>query len=138
MTNRKDVQVDHIIPPSRLAKKRRTLFGRVKHRNILTDAMNTYVNTVAICPECNKKKSDKVDYRIARGYAMKTVEVALINVQNFIIFALGLLLKGIYFAIKYVLKALLIPLKGNRPWYVKLAVIAIYVLASLVLWKQLF
>lgn len=53
---KQNLQVDHIMPLN-------NVFGR-----------NAEYNLVAACPECNRKKSDKVDGRVVLGYISKVNE----------------------------------------------------------------
>lgn len=66
MIGRGHLQVDHILP---------------LHKG----GINRTFNTVAICPECNKRKSDTVDLRVAKGYTAKIIEVVLFTIQKIVI-----------------------------------------------------
>lgn len=57
LIGKKNVYIDHIIPLSK--------GGR-----------NHVSNCTAICFKCNRNKSDKVDYRVAKGYIFKFFESA--------------------------------------------------------------
>lgn len=78
---RKDkIQVDHIIPPSRFAIKR-SRGGEVTSNSIVARFLNHSFNCAAICPDCNRRKSNKMDIRIAKGYAMKVLEIGFTLAQ---------------------------------------------------------
>lgn len=78
---RKDkIQVDHIIPPSRFAIKRRKN-GQVASNSIVARFLNNSFNCAAICPDCNRRKSNKMDFRIAKGYTMKLIEIGFAVAQ---------------------------------------------------------
>jgi 5-methylcytosine-specific restriction endonuclease McrA len=56
-----NVQVDHIIAPSRVSKKKYNWKGQLKSdTSILARALNTSFNLAAACGDCNRKKSNKV------------------------------------------------------------------------------
>lgn len=94
------IQVDHIIPPSKFATKKRVKgrggflsffgIGRGQDTWVKTSVMSRFLNhsfnCAAICGPCNRKKSDKINLQIVRGYAMKAVEVTAAVAQ----FALSL------------------------------------------------
>ena len=75
MFKKENIQVDHIIPPSRFAIKKRKKGEWVK-TSIMARFLNRSFNCAAICPDCNRRKSNKIDGKIIHGYAMKSVEVA--------------------------------------------------------------
>jgi 5-methylcytosine-specific restriction endonuclease McrA len=101
------IQVDHIIPPSKFATKKRVrghggffstigkAFGfgggsKDKDSWVKTSVMSRFLNhsfnCAAICGPCNRKKSNKINLQIVRGYGMKAVEVTAAVAQ----FALSL------------------------------------------------
>lgn len=98
----KKIQVDHIIPPSKFATKKRAkgnrgffdrLFGSKDQSgdgwvktSVMSRFLNHSFNCAAICGPCNQKKSNKLNLQIVRGYAMKAVEVTAAIAQ----FALSL------------------------------------------------
>ena len=43
---------------------------------------NSRFNLVAACHKCNLEKSDKVDYRVVKGYASKVLESTLFTIQK--------------------------------------------------------
>lgn len=71
MFSKKEIQVDHIIPPSRLVIGK----GRRWSIDFLAKALNKSYNCAAICPDCNRRKSDKLGSVVIRGYFMKSLEV---------------------------------------------------------------
>lgn len=75
MFKKENIQVDHIIPPSRFAVNKKKKGQWVK-TSIMARFLNHSFNCAAICPDCNRKKSNKIDGRVIHGYAMKSVEVA--------------------------------------------------------------
>lgn len=68
LLGRNNVVVDHIIPLN-------SPLGR-----------NATFNLVASCSECNLRKSDKIDYRVPKGYVSKMLESTLFTIQRGIIF----------------------------------------------------
>ena len=75
MFKKENIQVDHIIPPSRFAVEKKKKGQWVK-TSAMARFLNRSFNCAAICPDCNRKKSNKIDSKIIHGYAMKSVEVA--------------------------------------------------------------
>lgn len=69
LLGKQNVVVDHIIPLN-------NPLGR-----------NTRFNLVAACRECNSRKSDKVDTRIAEGYLFKIIESVVFFIQRIFIVA---------------------------------------------------
>lgn len=63
MFGRENVQVDHIIPLAGMG-------------------INRTINTVAICPKCNREKSDKGGKYIVKGVFAKIIEATLFTVQK--------------------------------------------------------
>lgn len=61
--NKANVVVDHIVPLNK---------GGINH----------HTNCVAICNKCNLSKSDKVDYRVAKGFLSKFVESGFYLTKN--------------------------------------------------------
>lgn len=59
-----NVDVDHIMPLN-------SPLGR-----------NSRFNLVAACHKCNLEKSDKVDYRVVKGYASKILESTVFTIQK--------------------------------------------------------
>lgn len=74
MFRKENIQVDHIIPPSRFARKKQKGGQWVKD-SIMARFLNNSFNCAAICPDCNRRKSNKLNGQILHGYAMKAVEV---------------------------------------------------------------
>lgn len=74
MFKKANIQVDHIIPPSRFAVKKRRKGQWVK-TSIMARFLNRSFNCAAICPDCNRRKSNKLNAQILQGYAMKSLEV---------------------------------------------------------------
>ena len=66
--------VDHIIPPSRFAKKKK-VNGEIVKTSFRARLLNNSFNCAAICQSCNSKKSNSMDLRILQGYAMKSLEL---------------------------------------------------------------
>jgi hypothetical protein len=71
---RDSVQVDHIIPLAGVG-------------------INRTINTVAICPKCNREKSDKGGKYIVKGAFAKIIEVALFTIQKFFLKLLVFILR---------------------------------------------
>ena len=68
--NDPNLEVDHIFPPSRMAKKNK---AGTKNTSILSVNLNSTWNCVPICSDCNKKKSDKVGLVTVKGIAAKLI-----------------------------------------------------------------
>lgn len=102
---RSHMQVDHIIP---IANK---------------FSVNRVINCVAICPKCNKIKSDRTDKKfIIKGIIFKLLEEFIILLQNILL----LLLRFISVALIYLLRIMVTPLKSDRSIYQKGLIIASY------------
>lgn len=132
LLGKKNVEVDHVLPPSKFAKKKYDRHGNlIKNDSLLARAMNTEINTVAICAKCNKKKSNKIGFVTTKGVVAKVIETVLFSVQRWITIVVGYALKVLFYAISLLWSFLLRPLKGNHKWYVKLGFIGFYVLLVL-------
>lgn len=74
MFKKENIQVDHIIPPSRFAVKKRKK-GKWVKTSIMARFLNNSFNCAAICGDCNRRKSNKINTQIIQGYVMKSLEV---------------------------------------------------------------
>ena len=102
---RSHMQVDHIIP---IANK---------------FSVNRVINCVAICPTCNKIKSDRTDTKfIVKGIIFKILEDIVVLVQNLFI----LILRLLSMALIYLIRMMVTPLKSERSIYQKGLIIASY------------
>ena len=97
-----NVDVDHIMPLN-------SPLGR-----------NARFNLVAACHKCNLEKSDKVDYRVAKGYTSKIFEIIVFSIQKAVI----LICVAIWWVIQQVLHALLNAIK-NLPLLIKLLLVIV-------------
>lgn len=91
MFGKDNVQVDHIIP-------------------LASIGLNRTINTVAICPKCNREKSDKCGKYVVKGVFAKILEVILFTLQKIILHTLVLILRilhailtGIFSALKFLI-----------------------------------
>lgn len=91
MFDKSGIQVDHILPPSRV------VFGNGQGRinTSLARLLNNSFNCAAICPKCNRQKSNKLGFVVVRGYFMKSLEVsaniaAYAIVSPFVVLSYGL------------------------------------------------
>lgn len=67
IVGKENVEVDHIVPlDSRLGVNRR-------------------FNLVAACMECNRAKSNKVDYHVPKGYLSKLFDLILFTIQKIVV-----------------------------------------------------
>nr|AQQ75313.1 hypothetical protein [uncultured bacterium] len=122
------VQVDHIVPPSRYSKKKYDRSGKlVKNNSVLARMLNTKLNLVACCEECNKKKSAKVGLVTVNGAVSKVGEVAAFGAYKVAIVGIALGIKGSYFVVTKGAKVLTKPFRSKQPLQVKLLVAAAYV-----------
>lgn len=87
---RKQVQVDHIIPPSKFAHKKYDRKGNlVRNTSYVSERLNTTVNLVACCAKCNSKKSDRIDGIVTtRAVVGKVAETTAMTAQKGIVFTL--------------------------------------------------
>lgn len=69
LLGKSSVVVDHIIPLNSMLGK------------------NARFNLVASCEKCNLRKSDKLDYRIAKGYLAKAAETVVVQLQRLVVLA---------------------------------------------------
>ena len=74
MFGKDNVQVDHIIPLEGLG-------------------INRTINTVAICPRCNREKSDKCGKYAVKGVIAKFFEAALFTIQKIVLQVFVFILK---------------------------------------------
>lgn len=80
--DRHNVEVDHITAPSKFAKKKVDRRGVVHNTSLVSELLNHTFNLASICPDCNKRKSNKHGIVTVKGYIAKGVEVSLYSVQN--------------------------------------------------------
>jgi hypothetical protein len=90
--NSKHLQVDHILAPSRFAKKRTTFFGKVKNTSMASRFLNSGFNCVAICRDCNQRKSNRMGLFVARGLAAKGLEVTARLAATAVVASVGIAL----------------------------------------------
>lgn len=109
---RENVQVDHIIP----------LAGA---------GINRTINTVAICPKCNREKSDKGGKYIVRGEIAKLFEVILFTIQKLFLYILVGILCVFNFIKNKIISILFAPFKGTSS---KVQIIALCVYSLIILW----
>lgn len=116
------VQVDHIIPPSIFAKKKYKDTKLVSNTSLLSIALNSSFNTVAICHKCNLKKSNKVGMCTVKGTAAKGVEITgglMRHITSWIVY-------GSARCIWLFSNFLTLPFEKNNPLYIKIIFIFIY------------
>jgi len=122
------VQVDHIVPPSAFSRKKRNRRGEVvSNTSFLARALNSSFNTVAICPACNLKKSNKMGVYVAKGTVAKTREVVESSVQKLI----GFILYGAARVVWIGIKLIISPLRGRVSPLVKLTFVVLYIVIIL-------
>lgn len=111
--SRTTMQVDHIFPISRWW------------------SINRVVNCVSICPECNKKKSDKITKSMtAKALIHKLLEEIVIVLQNLIL----LLFRALFILLLLLIRMLISPLKTDRSLVQKAIIVASYCfIASIVI-----
>ena len=78
LIGKRNVVIDHIVPLNSIAGVNRTF------------------NTVAICQKCNSSKSDRIDYRIAKGYLAKIFEVFTSHLPDALALILSLVVSIVY------------------------------------------
>lgn len=161
LVGRHNVQVDHIYPPSRLVFKKgpfakgyrvvdrvirsfARMFGfKIKaasmgaNTSLLAEAMNTSMQSVAICPKCNKKKSNKVGLVTVKGFVAKIMETILFKGQALIVLVIALTTKLLYFVLSKLFKILAMPFTGKSKWQVKVGFAVLYVGVLYYCYKQL-
>lgn len=123
------VEVDHIIPPSMFARKKYKGTKLISNTSLLAVALNSSFNTVAICPSCNSKKSDKVGIYTIKGAASKGVEVTgglLRRLASWLVY-------GGTYLIWSISKLFVLPFKKGSPVSVKIIFIFIYLFIILYL-----
>lgn len=80
---RKQVQVDHVVPPSKFAHKKYDRHGNlVKNTSVMAETFNNEFNLVSSCAKCNRKKSDGVGLYTARGGIAKVLQTAMFRAQD--------------------------------------------------------
>lgn len=78
LIGKKNVVIDHIVPLNNVA------------------GVNRSFNTVAICQKCNSSKSDKVDYRVVKGYLAKVFEVITSHLPDALALVISLVVSLLY------------------------------------------
>lgn len=103
--SKEEMQVDHIVPLKKWY------------------APNAVINCCAICPKCNKEKSDKVGLCTLKGIMAKVAEEVIVFTQN--VFNLGgkLILTGVSTG----LRLLVSPLTSKRSIIQKILIVCVYV-----------
>lgn len=129
LKGKENVQVDHIIPPSLFAKKKYKGTRLVSNTSLLSIALNSSFNTVAICHNCNLKKSNKVGMCTVKGTAAKGIEVTgglIRHLASWIVYGSARFIWSIS-------KALALPFRKNNPLSVKIIFTLIYLFVILYL-----
>lgn len=112
LVGKHNVVIDHIVPLNSVA------------------GVNRSFNTVAICQSCNSKKSDIIDYRIAKGYLAKIFEVFTSHLPDLLALVLSLMVSLIYqiFNLIFLIFSMLLNLigKGNAVIVLTVAVIFLF------------
>lgn len=111
MFGKENVQVDHIIPLAGLG-------------------INRTINTVAICPACNREKSDKGGKYIVKGLFAKIIEATLFTIQKFVLKLLVIVLRVLHtiiFAILDLLKFSIMCLSTEAKVILAIALILIII-----------
>lgn len=89
------VQVDHIIPPSKFARKRYNRNGElIKNTSFMAETMNNRFNLVATCAKCNRKKSDDIGLCTVKGGVAKVFETVLFGTQRLLTLTGRVMYKG--------------------------------------------
>ena len=110
LIGRSNVQVDHIIP----------LAGH---------GINRTINTVAICAECNRKKSDKGGIYIVKGTFAKIRESIILVLQKIVLWTVVLVIRVIYGIISLVYSLLSAPFSfSSTP--TKIVAVLVYVVVA--------
>lgn len=115
LVGKKNVVIDHIVPLNNVAGVNRTF------------------NTVAICQKCNSSKSDKVDYRVVKGYLAKVFEVITSHLPDALALVLSLIVSLAYqiFNLLFILFTMpLTALSGNVLTYVVIILIFCIIIYS--------
>lgn len=97
-----NVSVDHILPLN-------SPLGR-----------NTRFNLVAACRDCNLAKSDKLDYRVVKGYTSKIIDSIVFTIQKIVI----LFFVAIWWVIQQIVQAIL-GIFRNLPMFIKIIIVTI-------------
>lgn len=115
MFGRDNVQVDHIIPLAGMG-------------------INRTINTVAICPKCNREKSDKVGKYAVKGVFAKICEVVLFTAQKIILLTIVAILKILHTILKAVwdLLKMVFSLLGFQARVVVIGVLIIIILLMII------
>ena len=88
MIGKNNVQVDHIIPLAGLG-------------------INRTINTVAICPHCNREKSDKCGKYAIKGNIAKVLEVVLFTLQKVVLHTFVFLARILHFVLSTLINLLI-------------------------------
>lgn len=113
MFGRENVQVDHIIPLAGMG-------------------INRTINTVAICPKCNREKSDKGGKYIVKGVFAKIIEATVFTLQKWLLKLLVFILRilhAIFTAVIDLLKFIFLCL-GKEAKIVIIVIIMIVIISK--------
>lgn len=129
LKGKENVQVDHIIPPSLFAKKKYKGTRLVSNTSLLSIALNSSFNTVAICHKCNLEKSNKVGMYTVKGTTAKGIEVT----SGFIRHLASWIVYGSAHFIWSISQILALPFRKKNSLLVKIIFIFLYLFVILYL-----
>ena len=110
LIGRSNVQVDHIIP----------LAGY---------GINRTINTVAICADCNRKKSDKGGIYIVKGTFAKIRETIILLLQKLVLWSVVIVIRIVYGIISLIYALLSAPFSfSSTP--TKVAAVLVYIIIA--------
>lgn len=119
LVGKHSVVVDHIMPLN-------NPLGRNKGYNL-----------VASCQTCNSRKSDKVDFRVAEGYAVKVLQSIIFTVQKIVILFFVALYACCQRIIAFVCSMITSPFRKGSAKTIAVAVI-VYALFVYFLFKSIY
>lgn len=106
-----NVVIDHIVPLNNVAGINRTF------------------NTVAICQKCNSAKSDRVDYRVVKGYLAKIFEVFTSHLPDALALVLSLIVSLVYQILNLLFILVTMPLTLANGKFLTYAVVIVIIFA---------
>lgn len=111
MFGKENVQVDHIIPLAGMG-------------------INRTINTVAICPKCNRAKSDKGGKYVIKGMFAKVIETILFTLQKVSLYILILILRVLHYFVFGIIRLIRLPLElfGFNSAFALIAIVVLIII----------
>lgn len=123
-----NMQVDHIVPPSRFSKKKYTKGALTVDTSYFAEGLNNSFNLVPACPECNRRKSNKLTAGyVAKGFGSKLAQKGVTTATSAVVAGACLAGWGANKAVRLAAR----PLRRGVPGTIKFLYVALIVLLVL-------